>query len=463
MVFVIVCPYFAVSNVSIMTTAMRRLSADPDLFLPSQLLHKKAKELAAIDAILVANPAITEAVWKDLQRNKKVTGRPGLSADQVLRTAIIKQLYSYSYEDLPFHIADSDTNRRFCYFVSAQAVPGKSTLARGIKSIRRDTWHRINRILMGYANDKDIEDGKRVRIDPTVTETNIHPPTDNSLLFDCVRVIDRLLCQARAEYSVLHSSHSRRAKRRHLQIMNAPNDARRLRPYKDLLKVTRKTIGYAKAAVAQLSAHSDARAQSLAAELSHYSELSERVIDQTERRVLKGESVPAQEKILSIFEPHTDVIRKDRRDTYYGHKVTLSGGKSGLVLDWVVETGNPADSTLLMPMLDRLTDIYGRVPDQVSVDGGFASRENLRLAKKAGVTDMAFAKKRGLRVEDMTSTPAIYRMLRDFRAGIEAIISFLKRSFGMRRCTWQSFASFGSYVGASIVTANLLMLARHLT
>ncbi len=445
------------------TCAMRRLSADPDLFRPSLMPHKKARELAAIDAILVANPSIAEAVWNDLQRKKKATGRLGLSADQVLRIAIIKQLYSYSYADLPFHIADSETNRRFCHFTSPEAVPKKTALARSIKAIREETWHYINRVLMGYANDKGIEDGKRVRIDPTVTETNVHPPTDNSLLFDCVRVCERLLRRAHAEFGASYSSHRRRAKRRHLEVMNARNEGQRLLAYRDLLKITKKTIGYAKQAVVHLSAYSEARAELLAAKLSHYIELSERVIDQTERRLLKNESVPAQEKIVSIFEPHTDIIRKDRRDTYYGHKVTLSGGKSGLVLDWAVAKGNPADTTLLMPMLSRLRDIYGRTPSQVSVDGGFASRENLRLAKEAGVTEMAFAKKRGLKVEDMTSTPAIYRMLRDFRAGIEGIISFLKRSFGMRRCTWKSFASFGSYVGASIVTANLLMLARHLT
>jgi len=133
-----------------------------------------------------------------------------------------------------------------------------------------------------------------------------------------------------------------------------------------------------------------------------------------------------------------------------------------VILDSVVEDGNPADAMLLTRMLDRLQAIYGSYPRQVAVDGGFASKDNLRLAKERGVVDVAFAKKRGLAVDEMATSQRVYRKLCDFRAGIEGIISFLKRVFGLRRCTWQSLPSFASYVGASIVSANLLILARHL-
>jgi len=442
---------------------MRRIVPEPELFRNRQLRHKQARELAAIDRILLANPSAAEAVWKDLQGPLAKTGRPGLSADQVLRAAIIKQMSGYSYSDLCFHLADSDSYRRFCGFASAEEAPRKSALAHSIKRITAATWEEINRILLGYAREKGIEGGKRVRIDPTVTETNIHAPTDNKLLFDSVRVLGRLLKQARKRFGAEYSSRIKRAKRRHIEVMNARNSQRRLAPYKDLLKVTRETIRCAEQAVKHLKAYNGGQAHRLATELEHFIELAWRVVSQTERRVLRGESVPAQEKIVSIFEPHTDIIRKDRRDTYYGHKVTLSGGQSGMILDWVVERGNPADTTLLMRMLDRLQVIYGSYPRQVAVDGGFASKENLRLAKaKPGVVDVAFAKKRGLTVEEMASSRRVYRRLRDFRAGIEGIISFLKRVFGLRRCTWQSHASFASYVGASIVSANLLILARHL-
>jgi IS5 family transposase len=190
-------------------------------------------------------------------------------------------------------------------------------------------------------------------------------------------------------------------------------------------------------------------------------ELVKRVISQTERRVLKGEKVPATEKIVSIFEPHTDVIVKDHRDTYYGHKLTLSCGGSGLVLDCVVEEGNPADSTLPVRMVERQEDLFGRPPRQVALDGGFASKVNLRDIKGLGVKDVAFSKRRGLKVTDMVKSTWVYRRLRRFRAGIEGIISFLKRCFGMERCTWRGGTSFKTYAWASVISMNLVLLARH--
>jgi len=429
------------------------------------LSHRQARELEMIDRILLANPSLVEAVWKDLQRHvaRRALGRPGLSADQTLRAAIVKQMNGFSYEDLAFHLADSLTYRRFCGFTVPEQAPRKSALAGNIKRISPATWEAINRVLVGYAKDQGVELGETLRIDPTVTETNIQAPSDNRLLFDSVRVIGRLLKRARTRFGVAYSSRVKRAKRRHIAIMNARSPGQRRDLYRDLLKITCETIRYAEEAVLSLNEDDCCdEARRLAASLEHYAVLARQVVSQTERRVLHGESVPAAEKLVSIFEPHTDIIRKDRRDTYFGHKVTLSGGRSGLILDWVVEDGNPADSTLLTRMLDRLQGIYGAYPRQVSVDGGFASRENLVSARERGVVDVVFAKKREMRLEEMATSRRVYRRLRDFRAGIEGMISFLKRVFGLSRCTWRSLPSFCSYVGASIVSANLLILARHL-
>lgn len=189
--------------------------------------------------------------------------------------------------------------------------------------------------------------------------------------------------------------------------------------------------------------------------------LAERVIEQTTRRVINGESVPASEKVVSIFEPHTDIIVKDRRDTYYGHKICVSGGPSNLITDCMILDGNPADTDLTDKMLERHKEIYGYYPVKAALDGGFASKENLKSAKsKEGIKDVCFAKKRGLKEKDMYRSAWIYKQLRRFRAGIESGISWLKRSFGLDRCTWKSLESFHSYVWASIVSANLLTLAR---
>ena len=250
--------------------------------------------------------------------------------------------------------------------------------------------------------------------------------------------------------------------RRALDVLNAKNRRKRTKAYRDLLKVTWETVGYAEAMVTQLEACGGIMADLAAAEITRYVGLVERVIDQTERRVLHGEVVPASEKIVSLFEPHTDIIVKDRRDTHYGHKLTLTAGSSGLILDWVVEDGNPADSTLVTRTIERQKEIYGRVPRQIAFDGGYASQDNLKAAKKLGIRDVAFSKKRGLEVLDMARSHWVYRRLRNFRAGVEAWISFLKRCFGLDRCSWHGADGFARYVGASVVAANLLTLARHL-
>jgi len=420
-----------------------------------------------MDRILKANPAMAELVLQELNGGlaHPDRGRPAMTAEQVLRATAVKQMNGYSYQLLHFHLLDSISYRLFCGFGSMDSVPGKSALARNIRRVSEQTWQRINRLLLIDAEALGVEDGRKVRIDPTVTESNIHHPTDNALLFDSVRVLARLLREAGKKFDIVYTDHTRRAKRRHCAIRNARSQKQRLEPYRDLIKVARKSAGYARRAVGILEVVEGARAghaRALAGKLAHYLALTQRVISQAERRVLEGESVPASQKVVSIFEPHTDVIRKDNRNTYYGHKVTLTGGASGLILDWVVQDGNPADSTLLMVMLERQKELYGRVPEQAAMDGGFASKDNLRQAKDMGVGDVVFAKKCGLDVLDMARSTWVYQRLRNFRAGIEGIISFLKRIFGLTRCTWRGAPAFHSYVGASIFSANLLILARHL-
>jgi transposase, IS5 family len=185
-----------------------------------------------------------------------------------------------------------------------------------------------------------------------------------------------------------------------------------------------------------------------------------KVIDQTERRVFKGETVPASEKIVSFFEDHTDIIVKGRRETEYGHKIFLSGGASTMILGCLMVRGNPADTDHYQPLLKQHEQWYGSMPRQATADGGFASKENLAFAKEHHIKDAVFAKKRGLSVLDMAKSNWVYKKLRNFRAGIEAGISTLKRAFGLDRCTWSGWEGFKRYVLSSIVSYNLLVLAR---
>lgn len=185
----------------------------------------------------------------------------------------------------------------------------------------------------------------------------------------------------------------------------------------------------------------------------HYRLLIERIIAQTEQRVLAGE------KLVSLFEPHAEIIVKGSRDVQYGHKINLTSGRSGLILDLVIEAGNPADSERLLPMLERHIAFYGEGAAEAAADGGCASRNNLRQAKELGISDMAFHKKAGLKIEDMVKSRWVYRKLRNFRAGIEAGISCLKRAYGLGRCTWRGLDHFKTYVWSSVVAYNLALFA----
>jgi IS5 family transposase len=429
--------------------------------------HPQARELEVISNIIDNTPTICGYVLQDLNRGKIIKGRTGargMSADQVLRAAIVMRLFEFVYKELSFHIFDSRCLRRFCRIGFADKGFKKSALNANIKSLSDETWDLIFRDLLGYAEQEGIEKGRKVRIDSTVVESNIHKPFDSVQLFDCVRVLTRLLQKARENFGakVIFSDHQRRAKRRMVGIQYARGEKQRQPRYKDLLKITRKVIGYARSAegiLEQLSS-ADIRLLGLINEIKHFSDLSEQVYNQTYRRVIQGETVPATQKVVSIFEDHTDVIVKDNRDTYYGHKVCLTGGASNLILDCVILEGNPADTDLVEQMLDRQQQLYGRYPLKVALDGGFASKDNLLKAKERKIKDICFAKKRGLKETDMCRSEYVYKKLRRFRAGIESGISWLKRSFGLTRCTWKGFRSFKCYVLASVVAANLLTMAR---
>lgn len=432
--------------------------------------HPKAKELEKISEILDQNHSIYDLAMQDLQTSNCNKGANGMSAEQVIRAAIIKRIEECSYRELAFHLADSRAYGHFCRFGIGRVFK-KSTLQGNIKALSADTWEEINRQLLLYSKEKGIESGRKVRVDCTVVESNIHAPYDSELLWDANRVIARILNRAKAELDGIVFSfmdHTRRAKRRRMEILNAKNKEARLQPYKDLIKISLNTIGYGENAIKSLQGYNagdflqHAVAFEFVKELKHYLSLARQVVCQTIRRVIDGETVHASEKIVSIFEPHTDIIRKDRRDTYYGHKICVTGGASNMILDCLILEGNPADTALTTGMLDRQNDIYGRYPLKAAFDGGFASHDNLKGAKVLGVKDVCFAKKRGLKEEEMCRSNFVYKGLRKFRAGIEAGISWLKRSFGMDRCTWEGFSGFKSYVWSGIVSANLLTMARQL-
>ncbi len=446
---------------------MRKKSKKQMPLMPAATDHPQAIELENISRILDANPIICDLAMQDLcevSKKDKRSGARGMTADQVVRAAIVKQMFTFTYKELAFHIVDSNSLRRFMRIGIADKGFKKSVLNKNVKALSPQTWEAINRQLVHYAAEEKIEKGRQVRIDCTVVESNIHQPTDSSLLWDSGRVLTRLLHRAKQDYGIRISfqDHTRRAKRRLLGIMNSRRKKDRKSKYADLIKVTNKSIGYAQRTIETIDkvpsiSHG---LVALRLDLNQYIKLAARVVDQTHRRVMLAQDVPASDKVVSLFETHTDIIVKDRRDTFFGHKVCLAGGASNLIVDCLIVDGNPADSSLTIDMLDRQQALYGKYPLKVALDGGFASKDNLNKAKEKQIKDVCFAKKRGLKAEDMCRSQWVYDRLRRFRAGIESGISWIKRCFGMTRCTWKGLRSFKSYVWASIVSANLLTLAR---
>lgn len=426
-----------------------------------------AKELKVVSDLLDAHPTIGEIVAQDIGCDR---GRQGMTGDQAFRALFIKQLNGFSYGQLAFHLADSQTYRRFCGIGITDTNPKKSTLAENLKRIKPETLEAIARDVVLIAADLGIEKGRKVRVDATVVESNVHDPKDSWLLWDCVRVLTRLMKQA-IDLGVSDfefANRTKRAKRRSHEIQRAKNEQQRKPLYRDLLNVTGEVARMAEAAIKPIQDHpaddmmSAIKLASIAAELTRYQVLTMRVIGQTHRRVFGKETVPAKEKVVSIFEEHTDIIVKAPRQTEYGHKIFLTGGASSLILDCVIAEGNPADSSMAVEMIERQDEIYGRVPRQTAFDGGFASHSNVDALKQLGVKDPAFHKRRGIEIADMAKSAWVFKRLRDFRAGIEGCISYLKRIFGLTRCTWRSLVSFKSYVWSSIVSMNLLLIARHL-
>ena len=431
--------------------------------------HDIGKELAAFSEILDATPKMLDLVYADLTKaSRNDTGREGMTAEQVLRCVALKQYRSLSYEELAFHLEDSKSFRAFARLEMGQ-YPSSSSLQENIKPLSEETWEAVHECLMQYALETGIENGRKVRIDSTVVESNIHDPSDSTLLWDGIRVITRWLEEGHAlapRPDYRYCDHCRVVKKRLMVILNTKKEEDRVSAYRDMTHYAGKVVGYAKEAIPALQAYQAnglgdlLAAMNLAAQLKRAVGLLEKVISQTERRVFRKEKVPVADKVVSFFEDHTDIIVKKRRDTQFGHKIFLTGGKSNLILDCLIAKGNPSDSDQYISLLERHKETFGRAPRQVSADGGFASKDNLVAAKDMKVKDVVFAKKRGLSVIEMAKSAWVYGKLRNFRAGIEANISTLKRAFGLDRCTWKGWEGFRRYVWSSIFAYNLQVIAR---
>jgi IS5 family transposase len=403
--------------------------------------HKLGQELKKISEILDRHPEFAVQVHHDLTAGKSDTGNCGMSAEQVLRAAILKNIRNLSYEKLAFNIIDSSSSRAFLMMDIGEKYSA-SSLQYGISQISEETWELISNSLVLDAKKKGIEDCRQARVDSTVTDSNIHHPTDSSLLYDCIRVINRLFQRMRFISGKQYWRFStydqvKKAKSLRYKINNAKNDEERLPLYKELLHIAERLLKEFPPILKKIEKVTAKRnrlrkdyEQLLTVEV-----LLGKVIYQTTKRVIEKKYVPPHKKIVSIFEPHSDIIVKDRRETQFGHKIFITSGKSNMVLHCDIPEGNPNDADQFMQTLDSLNESYGRYPIKVSADGGFASQDNVIDAKDLGVKDVCFPNKCKMKITDMVKSSWVYKNLLNWRAGIEAVISFLKRCFGI--WVWQ--------------------------
>lgn len=427
--------------------------------------HEIGNELARISDILDNCPIVIDWVEADLTQNgTRQTGRTGLPVESVLRCAVLKQYRQLSYKELAFYLEDSGSFRSFARLPRG-VVPRKSGLQDNIRRIQPETWERINQALVGQALTDEVECGKQLRVDSTVVETNIHEPSDSSLLCDGIRVLTRLMMKAKRSLNVpgiVFTDHRKSARSLSRQIFYTRGMVKKKPLYTVLLSQAEQIMKESNEALwhVELYRFRGANYVQWVEQVKEYRRLLRRVIRQARRRIMKGESVPATEKVVSLYEPHTDIIVKGSRDVQYGHKLNLTTGKKGLVLDATIESGNPSDTDRYLPMIRRQKVIYGQLPDEMAADGGYASIANLAQAKDLGVREVAFQKKKGLSVAAMTSSEKVYRKLCDFRAGIEGNISELKRAYGLSRSLWRGLQGFMASVWSGIVSYNLVRIAR---
>lgn len=431
--------------------------------------HYLGRELKKISEILDRHPEFAQWVHVDLTEGKISTGSTGMSSEQVLRAAVIKQIRKLSYEELAFNIADSKSTRAFM-MLKVDEKYGASCLQSTISRIREETWENISKALVFDGKELDFEDCKTVRVDSTVTDTHIEHPTDSKLLYDCIRVIDREFKRARSfsckkSWRLTSMAQVKEAKSLRYKINNSKNGEQRQPHYRKLLKIAKSIKADLPSMIVKIEKVFEKKkkwylAKSLE-QLKNVDFYLEKVIYQSEKRVIKNQKVPVHKKIVSIFEPHTDIIVKDRRETQFGHKIFLTTGKSGMVLHCDIPRGNPSDSDMFLPTLNSLKESYDVFPRKVSSDGGFASKENVTESKMMGAKDVCFPKTCNMKITDMVKSSWVYKNLLNWRAGVEAVISFLKRCFGLSRATWRGFDGYKQYIRSAIASYNLVVLARY--
>src|SRR5665811_1687592 len=385
-------------------------------------------EFCVIDIILESRPDIILMLKSDIIGNERASsfGRQDTpSVEQIVRAAIFKEMRGMDYRELEYAQNDS----RICgTFIKLDGREPYSfqMFQKYISRIKPESLHRVLVEINKIAISEGLEDVKSVSQDSTVVKTNIHYPTNNSLVWDCVKTSTRLLAQLKEEIDTFDFiDYTKSAKKTFYEINITRGEAKRIPLFQKQLILFTKVIN--------------------------------QIYDVTWRKEIDGEKVLNEDKIFSIYEQHTDIIVKGQREALFGHKINLVAGKSNLVLDCQVLRGNPSDKLLFKPTIDNVIQNYGAIPHNITTDGGYASLANLEYAQKAGIANIVFNKVVGS-MQNIVSSFNMETRLRKWRSAMEAIISNIKRGFNIFTCNWKGWIHFQAKVLWSILAYNFRVI-----
>jgi len=437
-------------------------------------------ELARLD-VLLDDDELFSLVRADLIQRHPNSGRLGRHStpvEVILRMLLVKRLYGWSYEQTERFVSDSIVLRQFCRLY-LEPAPDDTTLIRWANLIGAQTVEALNDRAVELARSLKVSRGRKLRTDGTVVETNIHYPTDDALIVDGVRVISRLVgrakelipqsvCQAASAEPFRNRTRSAKRLAHNISKMalrrTEEAKASYRAAYQRLVEVARSSIKQAERVRSMLEVEMPS-ASKISEEISHFAGLLERAVSQTHRRVFEGEQVSAGQKLLSIFEEHTAIIRrgKARKQTEFGRKVWLTEVDGGIVSGFRILEGNAGDEAQLRPALEDHLRLFGKPPELVAADRNVHSKENERVAKEMGVKKVCLPKagKKSAEREEH-ERQRWFKRARRFRAGIEGRISVMKRREYLGRCRDRGEEGFGRWVGWGVLTANLDTIAQTL-
>jgi len=450
-----------------------------DLFaLVPQLGLRFEPQLEQLDRLL-DDDEILEKVRDDLARRYPKTrsrGRHSTPVEVILRMLVVKRLYSWSYEQTEYFVNDSLVLRQFCR-VYLEKVPDDTVLIRWANTIGPETLQALNDRVVQLARSLKVTRGRKLRVDTTAVETNIHFPTDSGLLGDGVRVVSRLLRRAKAVLGEAASGLKEAFRSRLRTVRRLSQQLHRLARRKNeqgrtalkaaygrLIATAKRTAAQGQRVLKAVQERTgEPKADRLAARFAAVLPRLKQGIRQAERRVLKDDPVPSGEKVLSLFEPHTQVIPRFKagKSVEFGRKIRLDEVEGGLISGYaVLEQGGGQDQPYLADALANHRQQFGRAPDLLAADRGMASAANERLAQEAGVKQVALPHV-GKAPPDRRAQERGRRFKRGyrFRAGIEGRIHALRRDYGLKRCRYHEERGMGRWVGWGVLAHNLSKVA----